>query len=70
MRVPAGALLDPLGTPSGLGGSIDHDLLDDQHKLQCTSCHNVHATGYGEALLRYNDPPGTFTTLCRTCHRS
>jgi predicted CXXCH cytochrome family protein len=70
MRVHNGALNDPATTPSGLGSSIDYDLLDDQHKLQCTSCHNVHATGYGEHLLRYDEPPGTYLTLCRTCHRS
>jgi predicted CXXCH cytochrome family protein len=69
MRVRDGSLADPLTAPSGLGGSIDQDLLDDEHKLQCTSCHEVHATGYGKALLRYADPPGTYTTLCRTCHR-
>ena len=69
-RVRNGALRDPEGTPSGLGGTIATDLLDDNGKLQCTSCHDVHASGRSPKLLRYpygsSAPSGA--GLCRVCH--
>jgi len=69
-RVRNGALRDPATTPSGLGGMIATDLLDDNGKMQCTSCHDVHANGQGPKLLRY--PYGANATggqrLCRICH--
>lgn len=34
-------LYDPTTTPSGLGGTIEEDLLSDGY-LQCTSCHDIH----------------------------
>lgn len=36
-----GSLYNPSSQASGLGGTIEHDLLKDG-KLECTSCHDVH----------------------------
>jgi len=66
--VVTGDLNDPMATPSGLGGTIDEDLLDAQHKMQCTSCHDVHASGYGDALLKYDVDTLTSNALCQVCH--
>ena len=57
-----GELADPTTTLSGLGGTIESDLLDNQ-KLQCTSCHNVHAESQ-KLLVKSN----SFSDLCLTCH--
>lgn len=69
-RVPGGRLRDPSVAPSGLGGTIAQDLLDEKGKVQCTSCHDVHSTAKGAKLLRYDYEPGTpqSATMCRTCH--
>ncbi|MFW6189152.1 MAG: cytochrome c3 family protein [Planctomycetota bacterium] len=65
-----GELAIPGTTQSGLGGTIAHDLLDSQNKMQCTSCHDVHTTGIGEYLLRYDTGPDNENdqVLCRVCH--
>lgn len=65
-----GALHDPVTVTSGLGGTIDEDLLDSQHKVQCTSCHDVHTTGFGEYLLKYDIEVAAEAEalLCRACH--
>ncbi len=70
MRVRRQGLRDPKVTQSGLGSTIERDLLDGQSKMQCTSCHEVHGRGQPGSLLRYpynpkNDGPNTF---CRVCH--
>ena len=44
-----GGLHPPSSTGSGLGRSIDPDLLKD-HQLECSSCHDVH-NGTGQAKL-------------------
>jgi hypothetical protein len=76
-----GFLKDP-SLPSTLGQTIAQDLLDTEGKLQCTSCHDVHASGVGEHQLRGYDygyatvtnPDGTTSQvyrgvrLCRMCH--
>jgi predicted CXXCH cytochrome family protein len=69
-RVRSGSLKDPSVALSGLGGTVQADLLDGRGKMQCTSCHDVHASGKGTALLRYdyNTAQGTDVILCRTCH--
>jgi predicted CXXCH cytochrome family protein len=69
-RVPDGRLRDPSATPSGLGGTIADDLLDENDKVQCTSCHDVHSTSRGPKLLRYGYEPGTpgASAMCRVCH--
>ncbi|NOZ57767.1 MAG: cytochrome c3 family protein [Calditrichaeota bacterium] len=59
-----GGLADPTTTESGLGGTIDHDLLVDG-KVECTSCHDVHSNLGTGALLR---KPNNQSSLCLTCH--
>ena len=68
--VPNGGLYDPTVALSGLGGTIDEDLLDSEHKLQCTSCHDVHTTGLTEYALKYEFDPeqDTDNVICRVCH--
>ena len=65
-----GGLKDP-GDPSGLGGTIDEDLLPDpDSKMQCNSCHDVHTSGIGQHQLRgmdYFPGPGG-GNFCRMCH--
>lgn len=65
-----GGLYNPVTHSSGLGGTIDTDLLDSHHMLQCTSCHDIHTTGIGEFSLRYEYDVTAHTDniLCRTCH--
>ena len=70
-RVPGARLHDPSATSSGLGGTIARDLLDQDGKLQCTSCHDPHiATAKGSKLLRYEYRPGSRTgeQMCMVCH--
>ncbi len=59
-----GALYDPTNSNSGLGGTIDADLLFN-HKLECASCHNVHnESGVADLLVKSNAQ----SALCLTCH--
>jgi predicted CXXCH cytochrome family protein len=67
-RVPKNGLNDPNTTPSGLGGTIAKDLLDDQSKLQCTSCHDVHSKAAIRKMLRFKFGQGSNDPLCRVCH--
>ena len=60
-------LRDPASTPSGLGGTIQRDLLDANSKMQCTSCHDPHPAARGPKLLRYPASSGA-NTFCRVCH--
>lgn len=70
----AGELNNPTVALSGFGGTIDQDLLDIKHKLQCVTCHDVHATGKGANMLRwdYNYDsllgPKTDKNMCIVCH--
>jgi hypothetical protein len=67
-KVPGGTLRDP-SSNSGFGGTITQDLLDSKNKVQCTSCHDVHATGVGADMLRWDNEIATETTkMCRVCH--
>lgn len=59
-----GGLADPLSDASGLGSSIDNDLLF-RHRLECTSCHDVHNKQGNPGLLVINN---TKSRLCLTCH--
>ena len=43
-----GELNNPVTTSSTLGGTIDTDLLDQNHKVQCTTCHNVHTSAVNQ----------------------
>lgn len=56
-------LEDP-SADSGLGGSITADMLDSNNRMQCTSCHDVHAQHTDMALRMANDSG----QLCKTCH--
>lgn len=56
-------LNDPVTTLSGLGGTIETDLLSSG-KMQCTSCHNPHHTTYPKHLVMDNEN----SELCFRCH--
>ncbi|MCF7839059.1 MAG: cytochrome c3 family protein [Candidatus Marinimicrobia bacterium] len=58
-----GGLFDP-GASSGIGGTIDTDLLY-AHKVECSSCHNPHnESGVDHLLVKSN----AGSDLCLTCH--
>lgn len=63
-----GELHAPSSTPSGLGSTIDDDLLI-AGRLECASCHDVHNSGAAAAV---NDHLLMITQvdsqLCLTCH--
>jgi hypothetical protein len=69
-RNPRHSLRDPAVEMSGLGGTIQSDLLDSHGKMQCISCHDVHASGKGATMLRFDWDPTLLSdnTFCRTCH--
>ncbi len=58
-----GGLYDPTTTNSGLGGTIDADMLFSG-KMQCASCHNPHDNQYTSFQRMSN----TNSELCLTCH--
>jgi predicted CXXCH cytochrome family protein len=58
-----GELHDPAATSSGLGGTIQKDLLFND-RIQCASCHDPHNDSNGNFLRIRNDA----STLCLTCH--
>ncbi len=58
-----GGLNDPSITLSGLGGTIETDLLSSG-KMQCTSCHNPHQSTYPHYLIMNNEK----SELCFKCH--
>ncbi len=58
-----GELYDPATTDSGIGGTIQSDLLFS-NKVQCASCHNAHDNTNGYFLRVSNNR----SVLCRTCH--
>ena len=51
-----------IADPSGLPDEIK---LDKKHRLQCTSCHDVHDDTYGKFLVMDNQ----FSRLCLFCHK-
>ena len=59
-----GELFDPTSTSSGLGSTIDADMLF-AGKVQCASCHDVHDKDENGFLLR---KVNTGSALCLTCH--
>lgn len=59
-----GGLYDPTTTMSGMGGTIDQDLLIGA-QVQCASCHDVHNGSGIEKLLRISNDA---SALCLTCH--
>lgn len=48
--------------PASLVGPV---ALDEEGRLQCTSCHSPHNNEFGDFLTKDN----TFSGLCTTCHR-
>ncbi len=59
-----GGLHDPATTSSGLGGTINNDLLLGG-KVECASCHDVHnGSNLSKLLVKNNVGSG----LCFTCH--
>jgi len=55
---------DPTTTSSGLGGTIDGDMLL-ANQVQCASCHDVHnAANLNFLLVKDN----ANSALCLTCH--
>lgn len=59
-----GALHDPSTATSGLGSTIDDDLLFGG-QMQCASCHDVHGSTGFDSLLRIENAG---SALCLTCH--
>ena len=59
-----GGLFDPITTNSGLGSTINDDLLFGG-QMQCASCHDVHNGSGEDNLLRLNNDA---SALCLTCH--
>jgi predicted CXXCH cytochrome family protein len=60
-------LEDPETATSGLGGTIEADMLfgtAGSATLECASCHDVHAGDVTKFLMKDN----TSSALCRTCH--
>jgi len=69
-------------SPAGIGAKTIADILDTSGMMQCSTCHDVHESGLGPNLLRWDlytgpaDPDTgepTFSgraesTMCRTCH--
>ncbi|MBL4939031.1 MAG: hypothetical protein JKY16_01885 [Lutibacter sp.] len=59
-----GGLHNPTTVNSGLGGTIDGDLLLGT-RMECSSCHDVHdAAGLNSILVKGN----IGSALCLTCH--
>lgn len=59
-----GGLYDPTQANSGLGGTIDDDMLISG-KVECASCHDVHDAAGNSKLLLINNAS---SALCLTCH--
>ena len=59
-----GGLHDPATYASGLGGTVNADLLFGG-SLECASCHDVHNAVVNPSLLRKDN---TGSALCLTCH--
>ncbi|MFH1321658.1 MAG: cytochrome c3 family protein [Bacteroidota bacterium] len=57
-------LYDPSTANSGLGSTIDADMLFS-NKMECASCHDVHNTAGIAKMLRKSN---AVSALCLTCH--
>ena len=69
-----GELYDPATTPSGLGGTITEDLLNNG-RLECTSCHDPHlsrSSGCNAGSCHFGQQTLSLwkngDALCFTCH--
>ena len=63
-----GALENPDVKLSGLGGTITQDLLDDQQRVACTSCHEPHVSAVDNENAVGHMKYALNGTLCATCH--
>jgi hypothetical protein len=78
-----GQLYDPATTLSGLGGTIEEDLLDNG-RMECTSCHDVHISRNTQGCIGCHNIHGgggmitktlslwksnDGSALCLTCHQ-
>ncbi len=71
-----GELEDPSSALSGLGGTIDEDLLRNG-RMECSSCHDVHVSRNDQGCMgcHFNKPSlslwksNTNSALCLTCHK-
>jgi len=62
-----GQLYNPESRTSGLGGTINEDMLFGTGNLECASCHDVHNTeSAGKPFLLRITTDGS--ALCLTCH--
>ncbi len=73
-------LADPSFERSGLGGTIEEDMLENG-MITCTTCHNIHSVDEGENAMNnhFNGSEGGYTmtlkipiqgsALCLTCHK-
>ncbi len=59
-------LFDPSSTSSGLGGTIEEDLLENGN-MECLSCHNVHFD-LADSESNYLRMSNRGSKLCLTCH--
>jgi predicted CXXCH cytochrome family protein len=59
-----GSLYNPVSHNTSMGGTIQSDLLDQNNKVQCPSCHEVHDPTI-TPFLRINNAG---SALCLTCH--
>jgi len=55
---------------TGTGQTIAEELLDRRGRMQCTSCHDVHAGSVGEPSLRWPYDPASQNPgpMCLVCH--
>jgi predicted CXXCH cytochrome family protein len=63
LAIKDGELYDPGSTDSGLGDTIQNDLLFN-NRFECSSCHDAHDNSNGKFLRVRNDR----SRLCLTCH--
>ena len=63
LSIADGELADPSTVVSGLGGTIDADMLFGG-QMECASCHDVHGSGESHLLVMDN----AASALCLLCH--
>jgi len=64
LAISDGGLFQPTTTNSGLGSTIDNDMLFNS-RMECASCHDVHNSYGVQYLLKMSN---VNSELCLTCH--